>query len=189
MARTILNSMLLAATVALLGLNWLLAPDTNRRNFEVLPGMARSVPFDSFAANPGFADGKTLREPVPGTIVRGQMPLHYTASKADAERAGRELASPVSGNKAALARGAVIYASHCQGCHGPEGKGDGVVAQRGFPAPPSFLAEKAMKMADGQMFHVLTWGQGNMPSYASHIDREDRWKVIEHVRKLQGKRR
>jgi mono/diheme cytochrome c family protein len=188
MARTILNSVLMVATIALLALNWLLSPDTGRRNYEVLPGMATSVPYDAFSANPSFADGKTLREPVPGTIIRGYMPLHYTASKEDAERAGRELTSPFSGNRQALARGAEVYASQCQSCHGPAGKGDGVVAQRGFPAPPSLLADRAMKMADGQMFHVLTWGQGNMPSYASHIDRDDRWKAIEHVRKLQGKR-
>lgn len=39
------------------------------------------------------------------------------------------------------------------------------------------------------MFHVLTYGQANMPSYASQVDREDRWRVIEYVRQLQGVRR
>jgi mono/diheme cytochrome c family protein len=40
-------------------------------------------------------------------------------------------------------------------------------------------------MKDGQIFHVLNFGQGNMSSYASQISREDRWKVILYVRSLQ----
>lgn len=185
MRRKIVNALLLATTVALLSLHWFLRPDPARRNYEFLPDMAESVAYDSYAVNVNFRDGRTLRDPVPGTIIRGQMPLHYTATKADAERAGRELQRPaVKGD-----RGALVYASHCETCHGPLGKGDGTVAQRGFPAPPSLLAPRAMTMADGQMFHILTYGQGNMPPYASHLDRDDRWHAVAYVRKLQGKRK
>lgn len=183
--RRIANALLLLALVGLLSLNWVLRSDPAKRNFDFLPNMVQSVPYDSFAANPNFADGKTLREPVPGTIIRGQLPLHYAATPADAVRAGRELINPVARNKAALSRGAVVYANYCETCHGPAGKGDGRVAQRGFPAPPSMLAPKAMQMADGQMFHVLTYGQGNMPSYAAQIERADRWAVVAYVRTLQ----
>ncbi len=41
-------------------------------------------------------------------------------------------------------------------------------------------------MKDGQLFHVLTYGQNNMPSYASQITRQDRWNVIAYVRSLQA---
>ena len=40
-------------------------------------------------------------------------------------------------------------------------------------------------MEDGQLFHMLTFGKGNMPSHAGQVAREDRWKVIVHVRQLQ----
>jgi mono/diheme cytochrome c family protein len=40
-------------------------------------------------------------------------------------------------------------------------------------------------MKDGQLFHVLTYGQNNMPSYASQLSRGDRWNVILYVRTLQ----
>lgn len=60
------------------------------------------------------------------------------------------------------------------------------MATRGFPPPPSLFAENAVKMKDGQMFHVLSFGQANMASYASQISREDRWKVILYVRSLQA---
>jgi mono/diheme cytochrome c family protein len=36
------------------------------------------------------------------------------------------------------------------------------------------------------MFHVLTYGQGNMPSFATQLSRDDRWSVILHLRMLQG---
>lgn len=183
--RAAVNGLLFLALVAMLSLHWVMGADPAKRNVEVLPDMVASVPYDAFARNPNFADGKTLREPVPGTVIRGYLPLHYAATPADALRAGRELASPLAGNKGAAARGAVVFASFCETCHGPAGAGDGRVAQRGFPAPPSLLAPHAIQMPDGQMFHVLTYGQGNMPSYASQVERIDRWAVIEYVRTLQ----
>ncbi len=185
MARTIVNATLFILTVALLSLNWILRSDPADRNFEFLPDMVESVPYDSFAANPNFKDGSTLRMPVAGTVIRGYPPLHYAATEVDAKRAGRELVSPAVTRKEALGRGAAVYANFCETCHGPEGKGDGRTAQRGVPAPPSLLAPNALALRDGQMFHILTHGQANMASYASQIERDDRWRVIAYVRILQ----
>lgn len=165
MNRIAINTLLFIVTVALLSLNWILRSDPAKPNVEVLPNMVDSIPYDAFDRNPNFRDGKTLREPVAGTVIR--------ASLAPA--------------KPTVARGAIVYANYCEACHGPAGKGDGRVAQRGFPMPASLLAEKAMKMTDDQIFKVITEGQGNMPPYAAQIDRSDRRAAIAHVRKLQGR--
>ena len=187
MKTAVLNTFLLLLVVALVSANVLLRTDPDSRQVEFFPDMAHSLAFDSFSANPNFADGKTLRAPVPGTVIRGHMPLHYAATPEDAKRAGIELTSSVAASDAAaLARGQWVYEQFCMTCHGPSGKGDGVVATRGFPMPASLLAPRALAMPDGQMFHVLTYGQGNMPSYAAQVGREDRWKSIGYVRKLQG---
>lgn len=115
------------------------------------------------------------------------MPLHYAATPADALRAGEELASPLEpGNVRARERGAFVFANFCAVCHGAGGAGMGPVAQRGYPPPPSLLAEHAQKMKDGQLFHILTYGQNNMPSYASQLSRADRWNVVLYVRTLQA---
>jgi mono/diheme cytochrome c family protein len=53
------------------------------------------------------------------------------------------------------------------------------------PPPPSLVAGRALTLKDGQIFHILTYGQNNMASYASQIDREDRWRAILYVRSLQ----
>ena len=186
--RRAVNALLFLMLVALVSLNWLIRSDPAKRNVEILPNMVESIPYDSYAANPNFADGRTLREPVPGTVVRGYLPIRYKATPEDAVRAGVELTTPVVDRKIAVKRGADVYTNYCETCHGPAGKGDGRVAQRGFPAPPSLLAPRAMNLRDGQLFHIVTFGQGNMPSYASQIERQDRWAVIEYVRTLQGGR-
>jgi hypothetical protein len=40
-------------------------------------------------------------------------------------------------------------------------------------------------MRDGQMFHVITYGQKLMPSQASQVRADDRWRLILQVRRLQ----
>jgi len=83
-------------------------------------------------------------------------------------------------------RGTIVFTNFCQVCHGPLGQGNGPVTQGGFPPPASLLADRAVQMKDGQLFHVLTYGQGNMPSFSTQLSREDRWNVILHIRMLQG---
>lgn len=181
-----LNIVLLLVFLASLGVNWAARRDPTQPNREPLPEMVRTPRYNAFAPNPNFADGKTLRPPVPGTIPRGYLPLHYTAAKEDALRAGEELQSPLaSADAGAAQRGAFVFTNFCLECHGAAGRGDGPVTLRGFPAPPSLLAERALNMKDGQMFHVLTYGQGNMPPYAAQLSRQDRWKAILFVRSLQ----
>ena len=155
-------------------------------NWEFLPEMARSVPADAFAPTTLLAGGQTLQPPPRGTIPRDLLPLHYTASPEDAARAGDELINPIAADDAdALARGAVVFGNFCAVCHGGSGLGDGPVTLRGVAPPPSLAAENALKLKDGQMFHILTYGQKNMASYASQVSREDRWKAILHIRLLQ----
>ncbi len=181
-----LNIVLLLLFLVSLSLNWAVRRDPTQPNREALPEMVRTPRYNAFAPNPNFPDGLTLRPPEPGTIPRGFLPLHYTASKEDALRAGEELQSPLSSaDSGAAQRGAFVFTNFCQECHGATGRGDGPVTLRGFPAPPSLLAERALNMKDGQVFHILSYGQGNMPSYAAQLSREDRWKAIVFVRSLQ----
>ena len=182
---TLIPAALLLLIGLLAGLSLILGRDFSQPNLRFLPEMVTSVPYDSFDANPVFADGKTLQRPVPGTIARGHAPLHFAAGEEEALRAGRELINPVAATPEALARGARVYLAFCQVCHGETGIGDGTVTTRGFPPPPSLLAANARNLPDGQLFHIVTFGQNNMPPYAAMISPEDRWKVTLYVRSLQ----
>ncbi len=85
-----------------------------------------------------------------------------------------------------VVRGGQIYRISCVCCHGAGGAGDGLVAQRGFPPPPSLLTGKSREMKDGQLFHILTSGQGSMTSFAPQLTVEQRWDVINFIRDLQN---
>ncbi len=104
-------------------------------------------------------------------------------------RAGELLNNPYDPlsdeGRAAAERGAEVFRIFCTSCHGGGGAGDGVVAARGFPPPPSMLTGKSVQMKDGQLFHILTYGQGSMTSFAAQLTPDRRWDVINYVRSLQ----
>ena len=66
--------------------------------------MAYSVAHETFAASPVFADGKTLQAPPAGAIARGRLPLRFSGTAAEAERAGRELHNPLDSTDAAATK-------------------------------------------------------------------------------------
>jgi mono/diheme cytochrome c family protein len=114
------------------------------------------------------------------------MPLHFFATPADAIRAGEELTSPIAEDDSkARAAGAAVYRVNCAMCHGPQGHGDGPATKRGVPPPPSLITGKSMQMKDGQLMHVLTYGQGGMAAFGSQLTLDERWRAIAFVRDLQ----
>lgn len=181
-----LNLILATALVISVVSGLLIRSHPSRPNVEVLPEMVRTAAYKAYSANSNLSDGKTLQEPPRGTIPRGFHSVEYQATEADAIRAGEELKNPHSDKDlTASTRGEFVFRTWCFPCHGPIGKGDGPVTLRGFPAPPSFSSANTMSLKDGRMFHILSFGQKNMPSYASQISEDDRWRAIHHVRSLQ----
>ena len=186
MSRLTLNATLIVVLALLCAVSLLTRADRSRPNFELFPNMSHSVPSDSFALNSVFADGRTLQKPVAGTIPIGYRSLPYGPSEEDALRAAEDLTNPFAADdRRETRRGAELYQSFCSHCHGGGGFGDGAVGLHGFPAPPSLLAPEAKGLPDGRIFHIITFGQKNMPPHAIQIDQEDRWRIILHVRSLQ----
>jgi len=157
---------------------------SDKRAFEYTPDMTYSVAYDSFAPNPVTRDGLTLQRPVHGTIPRGFLPLHYTATAADAERAGRELQNPLADAPGNAVEGELLFQTFCVVCHGPRGAGDGPLIPR-IPNPPSYASDRVRTMPVGRIFHVITFGSGRMPSYASQVAPRERWLIAAHVQTLQ----
>lgn len=154
-----------------------------RPPFEYFPDMARTARYNAFEANPNFADGMTLRLPPPGTIPRGLLPVSSEA----VTPAGTTPENPFKGDDAAAVdRGKVVFETFCVPCHGATGEGDGLVVQHGFPAPPTLLRPRTRAMSDAQIFNIITNGTGSMPWYSAQVSRDDRWKAIIHLRRLQA---
>ena len=154
-------------------------------NLEYMPDMVSSVAYDSFAPNPNTRDGRTLLAPPPGTVPRGYQPFHFTAGPAEAARAGRELTNPMPDVPLVRQRGEIAFQRWCSPCHGHEGQADGLVTRK-FPRPPSVTAEHARNLPDGQLFHIVTFGQGVMPAYGAQVMDVDRWKIVRFVRRMQA---
>lgn len=172
--------------LALVGAALVLRRDPRVRNLEVLPAdMVRGPAAESGMTTALFADGRVQRTPPAGTIARGSLPLSYGPGPEEALRAGRELRNPVEATPEVLARGEAVFAAACACCHGLGGRADTPVVQRGVPPPPTLIRPESVALADGEIFHAITFGRKNMPSAAVQVERLDRWKVIRYVRKLQ----
>jgi mono/diheme cytochrome c family protein len=189
MSVKVLNMVLLIFLAFMIVVIFFVRRDYTTRNLELLPGMVSYVAYRPQAPMPDHPREKSFPPIVEATVARGFEPLPYKPTPEDALRAGQELRSPLNpaDSTADLARGAYVFTNICTPCHGTNGAGDGVMAQRGFPPPPSLVAENAMKMKDGQIFHLITYGQRNMPGFASQVMREDRWRVVKFIRSLQEK--
>ena len=94
---------------------------------------------------------------------------------------------PMTITKKDLDRGQERYNIYCSVCHGMTGYGDGIVARRGFnrPSPASYHQDRLRQAPVGHFFDVMTNGWGAMPSYASQVPIEDRWRIAAYVRALQ----
>jgi mono/diheme cytochrome c family protein len=155
-----------------------------RRGYEYMPNMTYAVSYHSFAPNPATRNGRTLQDPVRGTIPRGFTPMHYDGSAEDAARAGRELSNPHANDPAAAVRGRGLYETFCLVCHGARGEGDGPIVPL-IPNPPAYTSARVRAMPAGQLFHVITFGSGRMPSYRSQVPADDRWLIVSYVQTLQ----
>ena len=173
--------------LGLIALDLAMETDQEVRNYEIMPNMVESIARDGQSTNDLREVGILIDfRPPEGSIARGYQPLGFAATPEGALLAGGELESPIAIDDAtALTRGAKVFGTFCAVCHGPGGLGDGGVTKRGVPPPPSLLLPHALEMKDGQMFHLISLGQGNMASYASQVERIDRWRAIRYVRSLQ----
>ena len=186
MGHRFVNILLGMAVAACAVLIWNLEPDPAVPGVQYIPEMHYSIPFKPQSANPLLPNGMTLQPPPRGTIARGFLPIRYEETEAGRQRAGRELVQPFSADSAgAMERGRSVYSTYCQPCHGTAGEGDGIVTKYGFPPPPSFGAQNVTGLRDGEIFHTITFGRGNMPGLGAQVSREDRWNAVLRVRDLQ----
>lgn len=172
---------LLAATAGLAGCS----AEGDRPGMMFLPNMVDSGVVHAFERNPRTPEKPALQAPPEGTIPFDRPVFPYGPGPEEARRAGAELKNPFQGTPEVLARGRQVYVNICSVCHGMRGEGDGPVIGR-FPNPPSLQAARAKGLPDGQIVHIITRGQGIMPSHAAQVLIEDRWKAVRYLRQLQG---
>ena len=132
-----------------------------------------------------FADGRSAR-PLPAhTVARG------TLNDTQPEFTGMDASGgflgtiPMPLDKALVNRGRERYEIYCSPCHGMAGDAQGMVALRGFRAPPSLHSDRARRLPPGYVFAVITNGFLGMPDYSDQIAVRDRWAIVAYVMALQ----
>jgi mono/diheme cytochrome c family protein len=135
--------------------------------------MSQQNRYGTFSKARLFKDGTEAQALPQGVVAQGD--LHRL----------QQITKPPAVDMALLARGRERYNIYCSPCHGFSGHGDGMIVQRGFPAPPSYHSAR-LRSADAQhFFDVITHGYGVMYSYAARVEPRDRWAIIAYIRALQ----
>ena len=131
-----------------------------------------------------FADARSARSPVEGTVARGLLrddELLYSGKVNGVDAA----VFPFRVDAQVMARGQERFNIYCAPCHSRTGEGDGMVVLRGYRRPPSFHQDRMRETPVGHFFDVITNGFGAMPDYAAQIKAADRWAIVAYIRALQ----
>lgn len=155
-------------------------------NVELIQDMmdqpsVKSQEYDDF-----FSDkAGGARVPPSNTQPVGFEPYKYAA---DFEGA-KANKNPLAGNMSpeVLLVGQKYFETNCAVCHGSDLQPKGHVYDMMPTKPPHLDSDKVKGWSDGQIYHVITMGQGVMGAYASHIPQKYRWQVVNYIRHLQKK--
>ncbi|MFH1699382.1 MAG: cytochrome c [Candidatus Zixiibacteriota bacterium] len=137
------------------------------------------------SANSFFEDGASMRNPVAGTIARGDLRDDDEFYLGKNDRGDFIRTSPIDVDMEILKRGRERFDIYCSPCHSRLGDGKGIMIKKGYLPPPSFHDDRIREMPAGQIFDVVTNGVRNMPAYAHQIPVNDRWAIITYLRALQ----
>ena len=140
--------------------------------------------------SPLFADRNAARRPPEDSIPAAQGELAGPSSG----RLGRTEAAPAASSSggnpypvtlAQLQRGRNRYDIYCAPCHGLTGAGNGMIVQRGFPQPLSYLDARLLQASDADIERSIRDGYGLMYPFAGRVDAQDRWAIVAYIRALQ----
>jgi mono/diheme cytochrome c family protein len=166
-----------------------------------MPDMAYSRAYESYPElNPKVftdkeneAGGKIYydRKPVAGAVKQGQTGVYHGTNDSLGVIASSAFVNPMpTSSKAELTESERLYKIYCAICHGEKLDGQGPIVANG---KYSVAAANLMDLAkfgktaypDGKIFHTLTYGKGQMGSYASQLNNKQRWMVTNYIRSKQ----
>ncbi|MBI5772678.1 MAG: cytochrome c [Verrucomicrobia bacterium] len=154
---------------------------------EIFDDMDRQQKLRPQEPNAFFGDGVSSRGYVPGTVARG------AAYEDNVVNTGRVPGTtnfvenlPVTVTSELMARGQQRYQISCTPCHGAAGDGNGITKKIGAMAVVANLHDpRIVKLADGELFSIISHGKGLMQGYAANVSINDRWAITAYVRALQ----
>lgn len=153
-----------------------------------MPDMQYSRAYEVYAPNNLKKDGVNyLNYPVEGTIRRGDLFPYTLKNDSTGYRLSAQVKNPLPPlTTAQLKEAERLFNINCAICHGNKLDAQGPLSTGGkVPAVANLTLQQYVDMPEGTMFHAITYGKGNMGSYASQLTREERWMVVEYVKRVQ----
>jgi mono/diheme cytochrome c family protein len=143
--------------------------------------------FDPQEANDFFADGRSMRRPVPGTVPRGFLREDVRFYEGISETGEPVRTAPIEITMEVLKRGQRQYNIYCAVCHGVAGDGLGPImtGKFGYVPAPTYHSDALRAETDGYFYGAITNGIRTMPSYAQQVAVADRWAIVAYIRALQ----
>jgi mono/diheme cytochrome c family protein len=158
-----------------------------------MPDMYKSRAYETYQDHSNLASkGINYNNmPVNGTVGRGEeLPYHLKN-----DSAGYAMSASVSNplqklNAADLQESERLYLINCAICHGSKMDGNGPLYKGGegpYAAKPATLLgdPKIEALSEGTYFHVMTYGKNLMGSYASQLNRRQRWMIASYIKTKQ----
>ena len=94
------------------------------------------------------------------------------------------LNTPVPFDSISISNGSQLFSGNCVVCHGPQGKGNGVLAKSFSKLPADLLTEPhTERHTAGDFFNWLTKGipDTGMPGFVDKLDEDGRWDVVNYI--------
>ena len=161
-----------------------------------MPDMANSNAYETYAPaqerlKASGVEGEVhyTGRPVEGTIARGDMMAYTLKNDSTGYVQSAGIKNPIAAASVNMKEAERLYLVNCGICHGAKLDGNGPLWKDGngpYSAAPKNFMDAAMKaMPEGTMFHSVTYGKGQMGSYASQLNTKQRWEVIAYIKSKQ----
>lgn len=157
-----------------------------------MPDMSYSRAVETYASTEGLRKEGVYYTamPVKGTMARGDMQAYTLENDSTGYRKSAAITNPLKVDSIDIKEAERLYLVNCGICHGAKLDGNGPLWKDGngpYPAAPkNFMDDDMKKMAEGTMFHAVTYGKGQMGSYASQLNTMQRWMVIAFIKSKQS---
>ena len=189
---TLIPALMLATVVVLISC------DSKRQPGKIyMPDMAYSRAYKTYTerdssvftidpSNPGNKIFYNNLAPA-GTIKRGELfPFTVTNDSNGLLNVSNQVLNPLPPlNTKDSAEASRLFNINCAVCHGAKGENNGPLAPK-IGGVKSIIAGSP-GYSDGRLFYIMTYGQNNMGSYASQLDKKQRWMIVQYIRTLQPK--
>lgn len=158
-----------------------------------MPDMAYSRAYETYADHSNLsAKGINYNNrPVNGTVSRGEEMPYTLPNDSTGYAQSTAVMDPLPHiSPMEMTEAERLFLINCAICHGTALNGNGPLYNGGngpFAAKPAVLVgdPKIEALTEGTLYHVMTYGKNLMGSYASQLDRKQRWMIAQYIKSKQ----